>query len=155
MPVIFEVFPSRICSETHLYSHLFPHLLFAGFFEFERRRPRTRRAHEPKISQLSYSGSFDIIEKDRRLRRQRSSLPIMWLPNSARDHASSVSKRGPTSQCKSGNIWVCQPGIVYTVACSIIIGCALLYWVYLQFRPRKVSCLPTEASRRALEIRSY
>ncbi|KAJ4396015.1 hypothetical protein N0V93_000231 [Gnomoniopsis smithogilvyi] len=61
----------------------------------------------------------------------------MWLPPSARDHASIVTKRGPTSQCKSHNIWLCQPGIDFTVACAIIIGCSFLYWVYLQFRPRK------------------
>lgn len=63
----------------------------------------------------------------------------MWLPTQVREHAQEVARRAPMSNCPSGNIWQCQPGIPFTVVCSVLIGCACLYWVYLQFRPRKVS----------------
>lgn len=62
----------------------------------------------------------------------------MWIPTMVHEHARDVAKREPQKQCPSGNMWQCQPGIPVVVVFAVIIGCAFLYWLYLQFRPRKV-----------------
>lgn len=108
-------------------------LVFAGVCS-QRRSPRARRSQE----------DIGANQLTRHIRREVFwypflKSPVMWLPTSARGHARNLIERSYGTDCKSGNIWRCQPGVPFAVACSVIIGCSALFFIYIQTRPADVS----------------